>query len=472
MKEYKRIGNEDAVHTYARMLQEVTYEDIPPEVIQYDKWIILDTIGAMLGGSRMDGIETVVNMVKEKGGKPEMVIPLYGGKVPASEAGMAIGPMARAADWSAIHLEAMHTSEHTLPALIAALGLREKVTGKEFLTAFALGQEILIKIGNAWKPTYAVAHGRSNGHYIFGSTAAAAKLLGLNYEQCLNAWGIVRSMTQPHDMAAFHPVTHMIKIHHGYVTQDTINACEMALRGITGPHNEVITGKRGYLGMACWETFPEELWNGLGTKWEQTELESKSFPGCKSTTTAVFGIWDMMKEHNLKKEDIAKIDFFMPEVSMEMLEGPDEEKYNPADQYECQFSLPYMIATAIEDGQILPKSYWDDARERPAVKELMPKIHLIRRDGLKPWSTDIELTTTDGRFLTMFSDPDNIRGSLFNQFTEEDYIDKFKKLVPYSVYPLSDEKVDKLIDTLLHLEESEDVLRDVIYPLTPGMENA
>ena len=305
MKTFQRIGSEDAVATYARMVTETTYEDIPEHVIQYAKWIILDTIGAMIGGSGMDGIPQVVEMVKEKGGKPEMVIPLYGGKVPASEAGMAIGPMARAVDWSAIHLEAMHTSEHTLPALLAALGLRGKTSGKEFLTAFVLGQEILIKIGNAWKPTYAVAHGRSNGHYIFGSTAAAAKLLGLSYEQCLNAWGIVRSMTQPHDMAAFHPICHMVKIHHGFVTQDTINACEMALRGITGPHDQVITGQRGYLGMAGWETFPDELWKGLGTKWDQIHLESKSFPGCKSTTTAVFGIWDMMKAHNLKKEDIA-----------------------------------------------------------------------------------------------------------------------------------------------------------------------
>ena len=470
MKKFERIGNEDAVATYARMVTETTYEDIPPEVVQYAKWIILDTIGAMLGGSGMDGIPQVVEMVKEKGGKPEMYIPLYGGKVPASEAGMAIGPMARAVDWSAIHLEAMHTSEHTLPALIAALGLRGKTTGKEFLTAFVLGQEILIKIGNAWKPTYAVAHGRSNGHYIFGSTASAAKLLGLNYEQCLNAWGIVRSMTQPHDMAAFHPICHMVKIHHGYVTQDTINACEMALRGITGPHDQVITGQRGFLGMAGWETDPSELWKGLGTEWDQIHLESKSFPGCKSTTTAVFGVWDMMKEEGLRKEDIASIDFYMPEVSMEMLDGPIEEKLNPADQYECQFSLPYMIATAIEDGEILPKSYWAEARERKSVRDFMPKVHLIRRDGLKPWATDIELTTTDGRVIKKFSDPDYIRGSLLNQFSEEDYIDKFKKLAPYSVYPLSDETVDKLIDTLLHLEQSEDVLTDVILPLTPDAE--
>jgi 2-methylcitrate dehydratase PrpD len=470
LKEFKRIGNEDAVHTYARMLQEMTYEDIPPEVIQYDKWIILDTIGAMLGGSRMDGIKTVVDMVKEKGGKPEMVIPLYGGKVPASEAGMAIGPMARAADWSAIHLEAMHTSEHTLPALIAALGLKEKVNGKDFLLAFALGQEILIKIGNAWKPTYAVGHGRSNGHYIFGSTASVAKLLGLNYEQCLNAWGIVRSMTQPHDMAAFHPICHMVKIHHGYVTQDTINACEMALRGITGPHNEVITGQRGFLGMAGWTTYPEELWNGLGTKWDQTQLESKSFPGCKSTTTAVFGIWELMEKYNLKKDDIANIKFYMPEVSMEMLAGPQEEKLNPADEYECQFSLPYMIATAVEDGKIVPSSYWSDARARESVRSFMPKVELIRRDGIKPWACDIELTTTDGRVITMFSDPDHIRGSLYNQFTEEDYIEKFKILAPYSVYKLSDETIDKLINTILHLEDVEDVLEEVIMPLTPDVE--
>lgn len=467
MKTFQRIGDEDAVATYARMVTETTYEDIPEHVIQYAKWIILDTIGAMIGGSGMDGIPQVVEMVKEKGGKPEMVIPLYGGKVPASEAGMAIGPMARAVDWSAIHLEAMHTSEHTLPALLAALGLRGKTTGKEFLTAFVLGQEILIKIGNAWKPTYAVAHGRSNGHYIFGSTAAAAKLLGLSYEQCLNAWGIVRSMTQPHDMAAFHPICHMVKIHHGYVTQDTINACEMALRGITGPHDQVITGQRGYLGMAGWETFPDELWKGLGTEWDQVHLESKSFPGCKSTTTAVFGIWDMMKAHHLKKEDIASIDFYMPEVSMEMLDGPIEEKLNPADEYECQFSLPYMIATAIEDGEILPKSYRSEARARQSVHDFMPKVHLIRRDGIKPWAADIELTTVQGRVIKMFSDPDLIRGSLQNQFSEDDYIDKFKKLVPYSVYPLSDDKVDTLIDTILNLDKSEDVLKDVVLPLTP-----
>ena len=126
-----------------------------------------------------------------------------------------------------------------------------------------------------------------------------------------------------------------------------------------------------------------------------------------------------------------------------------------------------MIATAIEDGEILPKAYRSEARARQSVHDFMPKVHLIRRDGIKPWAADIELTTVQGRVIKMFSDPDLIRGSLQNQFSEDDYIDKFKKLVPYSVYPLSDEKVDKLIDTILNLDKSEDVLKDVVLPLTP-----
>lgn len=467
MKKYERIGNEDAVVTYARMVTEATYEDIPEEVIQYAKWIILDTVGAMLGGSGMDGVPEVVEMVKENGGTPESNIILYGGKVPAAEAGMAIGPMSRAVDWSAIHLEAMHTSEHTLPTMLAALGLKEKVTGKEFLTAFVMGQEVLVRIGNAWKPTLAVATGRSNGHYIFGAAASAAKLLDLNSEELLNTFGIVRSMTQPHDMSAFHPISHMVKVHHGFICQDAINACKLAQRGITGPHDQVITGQRGFLGMAGWPTEPDELWKDLGIHWDQIYLESKSFPGCKSTTTAVFGAWKIAEENNLTMDDIAKIECYMPQVSIEMLDGPLEQKLNPKDQYQCQFSLPYMLATALYDGEILPNSYDEEARNRKEVRDFMPKITLGLKADLKPWSTEMLVTTVDGKEIHLYSQPEDIRGSLQNPFSEKDYVDKFKQLAPYSVYPLSDEKVDALIGTMLNLEKSEDVVKDLILPLTP-----
>jgi 2-methylcitrate dehydratase PrpD len=268
MVKFIRTAKEDPMVTFCRMALDTEYSDIPNNVTKFAKHIIMDTVGNIIGGSAMDGISQVVDMVKEKGGKPESFIPFYGGKVPASEAGMAIGPMSRAMDFAPIHPETMHNSEHTVPSLLAAVGLKKKVTGKEFITAFVLGQEILLRIGIAFRPSIGVTMGRSNGHYIFGSVACVGKLLDLSQEELENAEGIARQMTQPHDMAAFHPVTHMVKVHQGFICQDAINACILAKRGITGPRQEVLTGPRGYLGFAKWETRPrgtyQRPWRSMG----------------------------------------------------------------------------------------------------------------------------------------------------------------------------------------------------------------
>ena len=96
-----------------------------------------------------------------QGGKGKSTLPCYGGKkVPASMAGLAIGPMSRAMDMGDVHeTEAFHTSEYTLPALLAATGLKDKIPRKEFITAFIIGQDVLIRIGVASKFASRMFHG-------------------------------------------------------------------------------------------------------------------------------------------------------------------------------------------------------------------------------------------------------------------------------------------------------------------------
>jgi 2-methylcitrate dehydratase PrpD len=106
------------------MVIETKYEDFPDSVVTRAKHSILDTMAVIVGGSSMDGIPAVVDLVKEKEGKQESVIPFYGGRVPASEAGLAIGPMARAMDCGEVHEEAGHNSEYILPVMLAAMGLK------------------------------------------------------------------------------------------------------------------------------------------------------------------------------------------------------------------------------------------------------------------------------------------------------------------------------------------------------------
>ena len=76
---------EEPMHTLCRMVIDTKYEDLPDNVVNHAKQIILDTIAVTIGGSAMEGIPAIVDLVKDRGGKQESIIPFYGGKVPASD---------------------------------------------------------------------------------------------------------------------------------------------------------------------------------------------------------------------------------------------------------------------------------------------------------------------------------------------------------------------------------------------------
>ena len=467
MPKFVPAGQEDPMNTLCRMVADTRYEDLPSDVVNYAKRSILDTVAVTIGGSAMEGISSVVDLVKDKGGKPESIIPFYGGKVPSSEAGLAIGPMSRAMDLGDVHEEAGHCNEYILPALLAATGLKDKITGKEFITALVVGQEVLIRIGIAFKVVNkAIPSGRHTGHYIFGPVASVGKLIGLSQEELENAQGIARGMTQPHDLAMYAPATLMVRVHHGFICQDAINACLLARRGITGPRQEVLTGLRGYLAFAKWETEPDALIKGLGEEWEVKNLVMKSYAACKCTHTSIDGILDQMREYNFKVEDIANIDIDQSSINWSFVCIPKEVKWNPQTVPECQFSLPYTVATAAYDKEVFLDSYTPQARARQGVRELMARISAKEEPGLPPYAARINTTLKDGRKYS--KEYICVKGHPKNPFTEQELIDKFKKCVPYSAYKLSDKVVDSIIKALLNLEEIDDVVSALLLPLTPN----
>ncbi|MFC1986913.1 MmgE/PrpD family protein, partial [Chloroflexota bacterium] len=378
-------------------------------------------------------------------------------------AALAIGPMSRAMDMGDVHDEAGHPSEYTFPALLAATGLKDKVTGKEFITSFVLGQEVLIRIGIAYKTlSKAVPNGRYCGHFIFGCVAAVGKLLDLSLDELEEAEGIASEMTQPHALEIYNTVTLMIRVHHGFICQDAINACLLAKRGITGPRRGVLTAPGGYLGFAKWETDPGALTEGLGEEWEMTNVTMKHYPSLLITQTAINGILEQMKEHNFKADDISHIDIDGTYYST--IEHR-ESVWNPRTVPECQFSLPYTVATAAYDGNVFLDSYTPQARARKDVRDLMTRISIRDDTSLPAWAARVNTTLKDGRKYS--KECIYAKGHPKNPFTEQDLAEKFKKCARYSAYKLSDAVIDSVINATLHLEEVDDVVSALIVPLTP-----
>lgn len=387
MTEYSQQGNEDPMATLCRMALQMRYDDLPAEVVRHAKETLLDAMGVTIGGSAMEGIPAIVELVKERGGRPDTPLPFYGGRVPAHEAALAMGPMPRAMDCGDLHEEAGHVTEYVVPTLLAATGLRGPVSGKEFLAAMAVGQEILVRLGTAYKViNRAIKFHECGGHYIFGTVAAVGKLLGLTQEQLENAQGIARTMVQPNTMGIYSPATLMVRMHHGLVSQSAITCCQLAQRGITGPRAEVLLGPKGYFSTARWETNPEFILRGLGTHWEMKNIITKGYSACYFSHSSIDGILAMMLEHGFGGADIAGIHIETSTPSWRAVCEPQPKKWHPVTVPECQFSLPYVVAIAAFDDKVFLESYSEQSRARPEVRELMTRITAKENPAVSDWA--------------------------------------------------------------------------------------
>ncbi|MFY2834626.1 MmgE/PrpD family protein [Achromobacter xylosoxidans] len=466
MTQYTRQGAEDPMATLCRMALQIRFEDFPAQVLRHAKQTLLDAMGVTIGGSAMDGIPAVVALVQDRGGKPETPLPFYGGRVPAHEAALALGPMPRAMDCGDLHAEAGHVTEYIVPTLLAATGLRGPVSGQEFLAAMVVGQEILVRLGTAYKViNRAIKHHECGGHYIFGAVAAVGRLLGLTQEQLENAQGIARTMTQPGTMGIYSPATLMVRMHHGLVSQSAITCCQLAQRGITGPRAEVLLGEKGYLATARWETDPDFILDRLGEHWEMENIITKGYSACYFSHSSIDGIRALMKAHALGAADIASIHIETSTPSWRAVCEPVEKKWNPVTVPECQFSLAYVVAIAVFDDRVFLDSYSEQARARPEVRELMRRITAEENPAVPDWGANLSVRLRDGRVLTR--EIVHVKGHPANPFSEEDFIAKFKLCLPYSAMALSEPATDGLIRDILNLETQDDVGRALLNPLLP-----
>ena len=464
----KEEAHEDAMRQLCRLVVDTSYEDLPSSLVNRAKRSILDTLAVTVGGSAMEGIDTTVAYVKEKGGKPETTIPFYGGKVPASEAGLAIGPMSRAMDYGDVDMVVGHSSEYILPAMLAALGLKKTVSGKEFITAFVAGSEVLVRTGLLARPGVSISIGRDGGHYIFGCVAAVGKLLNLSQDELEEAQGIASAMTQPHSTLMYSPPTLMIRLHHGFICQDAINACLLALRGITGPRSGVLSDRGGYQSFVTWETDPGAVTQGLGRVWEMTRLTMKHHPIAASASTTIDGMLSQMEEHRFSAGDIDRINLELDVRLADRINQPEARKaqWHPETPHDCQFSVPYGLSSVIHDGYLFLDSYTEEARAREDVRALMPKITVTRDESLPLFAARINTILKNGRKVTnTYRYP---KGHPENPMSDTELLEKFSKCVGYSAFKVSDSVSATVAASVLSLESVDDVAESLISPLTPA----
>ena len=451
----------DAAISFAKFIVNTKYEDIPKDDVEVTKRNILDSLGAMIGGSTTEmAAREMVEMVREAGGKKQSTIIGYGIKAPSWMAAFGNGAMAHVLDYEDTHdASVVHVGGCTLPAALAAADDLGGVSGKDFITAYALGGEMLIRMGLARiHPTAWYLYMLPSVMGTFSSAAAASKLYNLNEDQVISALGLALQQAAGSFEVNFDPAgSHVRAIRDAFSAKSGILSALMAKRGIIGARNS-LEGKAGLFNLHLkGEYNASPLKEELGKIWHMAELSFKPWPCSRWTHAHIDAELRILKNHDIEPENIEEITGIIG-ISGLMMFDPIEKKRNPATSIDAKASLPFTLAVGALRRNLAIADFLPEGIKDSKVLEMAKRVgYRFEKDekatALKPGI--VEIKTKDGSIYT--DRVDFPYGHPRNPITTEDLIKKFKDCASYSAKPLSDANIDRVTDLLLNLEQVEDV---------------
>lgn len=440
----------------ASFVADLRYEDLPPEIAERAKRLILDVTGNIIR-ARNDAESTpsLISSVNKLGlteGKCSVMGDAQ--SYAPTAAALINGTLAHSLDFDDTHAEgSIHSSAPIVPAALAAAQMSD-ASGKELIAAVVAGYEVQIRLSLALNPA---AHYDQGFHPtptcgVFGATAAAGKLLGMDRQGIRSAFGMALSQAAG-SMEFLTDGAWTKRSHVGQAAQNGLVCAVMAGEGFRGPE-KAFEGRYGFLHAYSPCSDPDKAIAGLGEKWETMRLAVKPYPSCRYSHAAIDGIISLMKEHDIDADDVEEVEIGLPETGWKIIGGP-EDKTSPQSTVDGQFSMPFCAAVALREGGLS----WDDYKKHlndETTRALTRKVKAVvdeRAQAMFPqnMSSVTRIRTSNGEFETFVTIP---RGEPENFLSDDEFREKFDGLcVPY----LGVDQAHRLADSLLALEQANSI---------------
>ena len=186
-----------------------------------------------------------------------------------------------------------------------------------------------------------------------------------------------------------------------------------------------------------------------------TQCSYKAFPTEALTHQPISAAMQVCQEHNLAAEDIAEILVETTARGADILSDPS--KYQPTTKETADHSLPYVIAAAVADGNVLPDSFSDEKLKDPRIWDLLGKIKVVADseiDAMFPGVKRARVSITTNSEETHTAQVDHAKGSPQNPMSDEEIVSKFRANAGDI---LSKEQQDQVIDLTWRFDELEDI---------------
>jgi 2-methylcitrate dehydratase PrpD len=158
----------------AKFVAETSYDDLPPDVVREAKRSLLNWLGAGIGAAWHESVDILLKLSSEVGGPGQVSIYGRRERVDALDAALINGMSSHIFDFDDTHLRTViHPSAPIAPAVLS-LAEWQGGNGRDAITAFAVGVEACLRIGNSVYPDhYNVGWHITGTTGVFGSAIAS-----------------------------------------------------------------------------------------------------------------------------------------------------------------------------------------------------------------------------------------------------------------------------------------------------------
>ena len=418
----------------AKFVVRASYGDLSEAARSQLKIRILDALGCAIGALDGQPISLLKAQIEDFDGKRGTghCTLIGGGKSAPDRAALYNSTLVRYLDFNDSYLargETCHPSDN-LGAVMAAVEYASG-SGRELLTALAVGYQVQCRLSD-------VAPVRAKGfdHTTQGSYAVAAgvsKALDLDEVRTANAIAICGTAFNALRVSRTGALSHWKGLAYPNTAFSCTHATFLAMRGITGPL-EVFEGNKGFM---------DTIAGKFEINWLEEDLERvtqtilKRYNAEIHSQSVLEAVLELKEAHAFNAEEVERVEIEIFDVAYQIIGGGEEgDKTNVRTKEEADHSLPYMVAVAILDGQVMPEQYQPGRIQQKDVQTLLRKVRVQPSQEYSQRFPDempcrIVLTLRQGQRLV--KEKKDYEGFRTRPMRWETVVEKFERLsTPYT----------------------------------------
>ena len=377
----------------AKFAANLTFDDIPAETRTVARHCLMDMVGVALAGKSEPLSEILLAQIEDEGGSPHASLIGVGEKTSASQAALYNGSAAHALDYDdVLGIFTGHPTVAVMPAVLA-LAERHGKSGRDVITAFVAGVEVLARIGGMMSKGHYARGWHSTGTIgSIGAAAGCANLLGLDAEATNRAMGI--AATQAAGLKSNFG-TMSKPLHAGKAAQNGLLGATLAARGFTARENTLDIDRGFGDTMVEGEKNIDRALERIGELFHTQDTLFKYHPACYGVHAPTEAALRARLQDGFDPALVEKIEISVPTNAIGMCDIAE-----PKSGLEAKFSLAHNVALGLldkADGSL--ELYMDDSFEVPGVAELRKKAVVHGKPEFESFYAELAIHQKDGKVI-------------------------------------------------------------------------